>query len=147
MPSSLRGPLYLDASALVKLYLPEPESQELDRAVARRRDLIISDLAITEIVSAAARRSRQGTLDHGAAVELQRQILEDAESGYFTRVGLAPKTHREAERFLLSLSGGTLRAADALHLALALIEGTRTLLTFDRRLAEAARSAGMATAP
>ena len=33
-PPELAGPLYCDASALVKLYVPEAESEELNRAVA-----------------------------------------------------------------------------------------------------------------
>ena len=35
--------VYLDTSALVKLYISEPESSWLDRALRGRRDLIVSD--------------------------------------------------------------------------------------------------------
>lgn len=54
------GPLYLDASALVKIYMPEPGSDELDAALQGRDDLVISDLAVTEVISALTRRRREG---------------------------------------------------------------------------------------
>lgn len=53
--SALPGPLYCDTSALVKLYVPESGSDELNRTVEGRDDLLVSDLAVTEIVSALSR--------------------------------------------------------------------------------------------
>ena len=48
------GGLYLDASALAKLYVTEPGSDVLDDALRGRGDLMVSDLAVTEVVSAFA---------------------------------------------------------------------------------------------
>jgi predicted nucleic acid-binding protein len=52
-------PVYIDASALVKLFVPEEESDALNRALAGLTDVIVSDLALTEMASAlsAARAS------------------------------------------------------------------------------------------
>jgi hypothetical protein len=144
--ADLIGRLYVDASALVKLFVPEPESDELNRLLAGRRDLIVSDLAVTEIVSAAARRQRSGELAAGDVRRLHRAILGDLEAGHFLAARLTPETHREAERYLLHLQVA-LRAADALHLALAAAEEAQTLVTFDDRLREAAGAAGLAVAP
>ena len=55
------GPLYCDASALAKLVLPETGSDELDAAVAGRDDLLVSDLAVTEVASALGRRVREAS--------------------------------------------------------------------------------------
>lgn len=137
------GPIYCDASALVKLYLPEPESGQVNRLVQGRRDLIVSDLAVTEIVSSIARRWRDGVVDRETVTRLQRVILADLDGDLFQRADLTPSTHREAERLLLSLSTVPLRAADALHLALAVTHRAMTMLTFDRRLADAAQAAGL----
>ena len=52
------GPIYCDTSALLKLYFPEPRSADLTRVVEGRDDLLVSDLAVTEIVSALSRRVR-----------------------------------------------------------------------------------------
>ena len=45
-------PVYLDTSALVKLFVPEPESDDLNRALTGLTDVIVSDLALTEMASA-----------------------------------------------------------------------------------------------
>ena len=141
------GPLYFDASALVKLYLPEPHSGSLNRLVLGRRDTLVSDLAITEIVSSLCRRRREGALSAGSVSRIRRQLLSHLEGGVYTRVDLAPAVHREAERLLSAIDQVALRAADALHLALALGSGAATMLTFDRRLAAAARASGLGVYP
>lgn len=141
--SEVRGPLYVDASALAKLYLPERGSNRVDDFLRGRRDLVVSDLAVTEIISAAARKQREGSLSRDHLANLYREILEDFETGSFQRVDLVPAVHRDAERRLLSSDTLPLRAADALHVALALAAGCVTVLTFDARLAEAARAEGL----
>ena len=139
--------MYLDTSAWVKLFVPEAESEELDGALRGRGDLVVSDLTITETVSALTRRSRAGSLSAGLAQRLYNSILEQVETGVYLRAELSSKTHREAERLLLSMQSVPLRAGDALHLALALAAGARTMVTFDKRLAEAARRVGLASFP
>jgi len=143
----LPGPLYFDASALVKLYLPEPHSGSLNRLVLGRRDTLVSDLAVTEIVSSLCRSRREGALSAAIVIRIRRQILTHLESGVYTRVDLAPAVHREADRLLTAIDQVALRAADALHLALALGSGAATMLTFDRRLAAAARASGLGVYP
>jgi len=143
----LPGPLYLDTSALAKLYVPESESAELNRRILGRRDLIISDLAVTEIVSSLCRRRRDGTVDTKIVGRLQRAVLNHLEQGVYRRVDLIPATHREAERLMLSVEGVALRAADALHLALAVSGEAATVLTYDKRLAEASRAIGLNVFP
>jgi len=55
--------------------------------------------------------------------------------------------HREAERLLLALDNIALRAADALHLALACLSGALAIVTYDLRLAEAALKIGLNPLP
>jgi predicted nucleic acid-binding protein len=141
------GPLYLDASALVKLYLPETGSDALDALLQGRCDLIVSDLAITEIVSAISRRRREGTLPTASAARLHRQILADMEAGLYAKNDLLPEVHREAERLLLAVDSIALRSADALHLALASLGGASAIVTYDQRLAQAAVKIGLNTLP
>ena len=125
------------------LYLPEAESDRLNRMLGRRRDLVASDLAVTEIVSSIARRRREGTVTAQAAARLRQKILADVDAGVFHRVDITREIHREAERLLLALETVALRAADALHLALAASAGVASLLTFDQRLASAAIAIGL----
>ena len=131
----------------MKLYLPEAESRDLNRALRGRRDLLISDLSITEIVSSLSRRRREGPLEPAVVSRLHRAILGHVEAGVYRRVELLSATHREAERLLLSVEAVPLRAADALHLALAVSGDAASLLTYDQRLASAGRAIGLNVFP
>jgi len=135
--------LYIDASALAKLYVPEAESERLDALLRGRLGLMISELAITEVLSAVARKKREGELRPETANQIRDALLADADSGSLLRLHLDPQVHREAERLLLATVSLPLRTLDALHIALAFSGGATHLLTFDRRMREAAVQAGM----
>ncbi len=107
----------------------------------------MSDLAVTEVVSALSRRLRQGALTREVARRLQHAIVGGLDDGVYGRVELTRDVHRRAEHFLLSLTGTPLRAADALHLALATSARAASMASFDVRLGAAARAVGLATYP
>jgi predicted nucleic acid-binding protein len=115
--------------------------------VRGRDDLLVTDLAVTEIVSALARRLREGSIAPEVARQVQRRILAGLDGGVYQRVELTRDVHRRAEHFLLALSATPLRAADALHLALATSARAASLASFDARLLAAARAAGLAVYP
>lgn len=141
------GPVYVDSSALVKVYVAEPDSDSVDALLRRRRDLVISDLVITEIVSSAARRMRVGAISRADVRALRKAVLDDVESDRLRLVDLRSSTHRRAEGLLTTLGDVPLRAADALHLAIALESECRTMMTWDARLGMAAGIAGMEVFP
>jgi predicted nucleic acid-binding protein len=115
--------------------------------VEGRDDLLVSDLAVTEVASALGRRLRQGALTREVARRVHRAILGGLDGGVYRRVELTRDAHREAERLLLGAVAQPLRAADALHLALAASARAASLASFDARLAAAARAAGLAVHP
>lgn len=138
-------PIYLDASALVKLFVPEPESDALNEALVGAEDVLVSDLALTEMASALGRRTREGRLPLAESRRLYREAEQLAAS--CRRVELTPPIHRRAERLLLSSLEISLRALDALHVAAALDAEAATLVTYDPRLRSAAASQGLFVAP
>jgi predicted nucleic acid-binding protein len=137
-------PVYLDASALVKLFVPEPGSDDLNQALAGLTNVIVSDLALTEMASALGRRQRERRLTPDEAQRLYREASRLHAGSHHAE--LTPPIHRRAERLLLSIAM-PLRALDALHLATALNEEAMTVVTFDPRLRDAARSQGLFVAP
>jgi uncharacterized protein len=138
---------YLDASALVKLYLPEPETTALERALEGRADLVTSDLSITETVGAWARRRREQALSAQDLATLHRRIRRDRDEGPYGLIHSSADAHRSAEGLLIMLSSVPLRASDALHVAHALSAGASVMVTFDRHLSRAAQAAGLAAIP
>jgi len=137
-------PVYLDASALVKLFVPEVGSDELNQALAGLADVIVSDLALPEMASALGRRTRERVLRREEAQRLYREATKLHASS--RQAELTPPIHRRAERLMLSLTS-PLRTLDALHLATALDAEAATIVTFDPRLREAAASQGLFVAP
>jgi predicted nucleic acid-binding protein len=135
--------VYVDSSALAKVYMPEPESEQLDTFLKGRRDLVISELCCTEVISAVARRKREGALSAPQANDIRKMLSADARSGSFRRLDITPAIHREAERILMSTGSVPLRTLDALHIALALSGQAQRVVTFDPRLAEAAALNGL----
>ena len=138
-------PVYLDASALVKLFVPEPGSDDLNQELAGLKDVIVSDSALTEDgVSArapyprAAAHARPGTATVSRGVEAARLVPPRG-------VDAADPPLR-AERLMLSLTV-PLRTLDALHLATALDVQAGTIVTFIRVLRGAAASQGLFVAP
>lgn len=137
----LAGPIYLDASAWVKAYVAEVGSDELNVAIMGRTDILVSELGITEVVGAVSRRKPR------AGQRVQQTILDQLAEGRFRLTPLAAATHRQAERILCSGLAPFLRAADALHLALAQQAGAMTFACFDQRLRVAAAAQGMRLLP
>ena len=81
------------------------------------------------------------------ALMAYRTIIESITDAPYQRVELTRDVHRHAEHILLTSRGTPLRAADALHLALARSGRAAAMATFDARLAAAARAAGLAVYP
>jgi predicted nucleic acid-binding protein len=145
--SAIPGPLYCDTSALIKLFVGEPGAVELNRLLEGRSDLLLADLAVTETASALARRVRDGALAREAAQRLQRAVLRALEDGLFQRVEITRDVYRRAEALLFGLTATPLRAADALHLALATTNRAASMASFDARLRAAARTVGLSVYP
>ena len=141
-----QGPVYLDSSALVKVFIPEDGSAEVQAALRGRDDLFVSDLALTEVISSAARRTREGSVARERLESLAQTVLDVVGEGVFRKLDLTSASHREAERLILALPF-PMRAADALHLSLAAESGCRTVLSFDHRLSRACSFVGLDVLP
>ena len=123
--------VYLDASALVKLVVREPESVALMEFLREHPDRVSSALALAE-VPRALRRARFGAAERRRAREvLARVALVDID--------------RRALTAAAAIEPPTVRTLDAIHLAtaLALHEDLAALVTYDRSLAVAAERADL----
>jgi len=136
--------LYLDTSALVKLYVEEPGSQAVRALLERARVISTSWVAYVEMRAGLARKLRQGELRE----EEYKNILSDFEKDWKDYFVI------EVSESVAKLGGELvekhpLRALDALHLASALFIRERVrsdvfFSSFDGRLNEAAKAEGLA---
>lgn len=121
--------VYLDASAAAKLLVDEDESEALVAYLDQMsddQDLVSSALLETEVRRLAVCLG----LDQYAVSDLLARVdLVDPPRSLFHEAGLLPGTH--------------LRSLDALHLATALRVEAETIVAYDARLLDAARSLGL----
>ncbi len=126
--------IYFDSSALLKLLFDEPESAALVSWLQDREGLppVSSELTQVEVIIASRR------LDP-AVVPVARRLLG--------QVDLVPLRGAVLDR-AAEVGEPPLRTLDALHLASALVlgAGLSAFLTYDARLAAAARAAGVPVA-
>lgn len=88
----------LNTSALLKLYLPQPGSDEFNAAVEGRDDVLVSDLTVIELLSALARRLHQGSLARNTVRRLQPAIIGRLAVGVYHRVELNRDVRRRGPR-------------------------------------------------
>lgn len=119
---------YLDSSAIVKLAVREPESFALRRYLRKRRPLVSSALARTEVLRALLPAGDE-------AVARGRDVLQ--------RLDLVRVNDHILNAAALLLPA-EVRSLDAIHLATAqqLGRDLRVLITYDDRVAAAAKALG-----
>jgi predicted nucleic acid-binding protein len=125
--------LYLDASALVKLVVREAESAALSSELMAWPAQVSSIISEVEVPRAARRASLAAE-----AIERAERVVRQLGTVFLTE---------EVARGAAMIAPLRLRSLDAIHLASALSLGPNlgAFVSYDRRLAEAAESAGLET--
>ena len=108
--------LYLDTSALVKLYAEEPGRQEVQDSVQAARVVAVSEIGYVEACSALARKEREGLFNAAEHDDAVDQLQEDYREVYLSR----PVSGDLIARAGALARKHALRAYDAVHLATAL---------------------------
>lgn len=124
--------LYLDSSAIVKLAVREAESAALRRFLRRRRPLVTSALARTEVLRALLPAGKEA-LERGGDVLRTLDLVRVNDRVLKAAGVLAPES---------------LRSLDAIHLSTALLlaDELSAVVTYDERMAAAARDLGLRVA-
>jgi predicted nucleic acid-binding protein len=127
------GGVYLDASALVKLVVSEAETEALRTFLTDKPRRMSSRIAEVEVTRAVGRIATPGDEAQVRIVLSGLQFIE-LDAGTAEVAG--------------SLAPATLRSLDAVHLASALAVAPEldAFVTYDARLAAAARAAGLEVA-
>ena len=139
--------LYLDTSALVKLYFQEPFSDDILVKWQSAEQIVTSSVAYAETPAAVYRKHREGNLEDsllgGVMASFQRDWISLIRVEVTDELNL--HIHRAAERY-------PLRGFDLVHPASALVVQERLpedflFACFDERLDRAARSEGFEVFP
>ena len=138
---------FWDSSAVVPLLVEQPETARAKRIAEQDPAIVVWWATRTECVSALARLRRDDKIDVGGEARTRRLLFQL--SAVWTEIAPGNRLRDRAERLL---SVHALRAADAFQLAAALLWSRgkttgRALVSFDRRLREAAVREGFDALP
>jgi predicted nucleic acid-binding protein len=131
--------LFCDTSALIKLLIDEPESDQMQQASSNAEAIAVCRITWAEAMAAMARRQREDPMS-GDDIDLARGRLTQNWND-LTIVEVSQSLVETAGRFA---DGFALRGYDSVQLAAAhelrkSTEQTLTFVSFDRRLRQAAQ--------
>lgn len=136
--------LYLDTSALFKLYVDEAGSDAVHAAVDAAESVAVSRIAWAEAMSALARRGREVSIDQDALDQARQALREDWPR--FWVLDVSQPVVEQAGEFADTFA---LRGYDSVQLVSAYLTLQRVqqpviFACFDNRLSKAARLLGLA---
>jgi predicted nucleic acid-binding protein len=136
--------VYLDTSALIKLYVAEAFSTEVERLVTEVDGLVISRLSMLEWHCAMSCRLRVGQISEDYLNLARTEFTRHLSEAYFRIVPFDDTLLIDALRILDSVKPIPLRTLDAIHLTAARNAGVTRIATADRVMADAANQLNLA---
>ncbi len=135
--------IYLDTSAAIPMFIPEPTSDAVDAWFeACDETLISSDWILTEFASALSIKVRRGEIEQKQAQAAWKDFESFCQSG-LRLVSLSRQAFGQAAQLARDVRSG-LRSGDSLHLAMAIEAGAGSIATADTNLAKNAKLNGLA---
>ncbi|HLH00894.1 MAG TPA: type II toxin-antitoxin system VapC family toxin [Bryobacteraceae bacterium] len=135
--------LYLDSSALMKLYVSEPGSAGMEESVRANVPLLVtSRIAYAEVLSGLNRCFIGGRIS-ASAYRAQKKIFLADWNG-LSKIEVTDETLQSADALI---GRHSLRGFDAIHLCSALCVGHPSFACFDQRLRMAAEREGLELVP
>jgi uncharacterized protein len=133
--------IYLDTSVLVAYYYPEPLSVVAQNILRAQSKATITPLNEVELMSALARKIREGNLSKVNGERIAALFAAHIEQGLYQTVSFTDSHYNQARDWLRGFQT-KLRTLDALHLAVA-ADFDLQIVTADKPLAMAAEQLGI----
>lgn len=130
--------VFFDTSAFVKRYVSEAGTDSVLKWCDQATEIILSGIALPEIISAFCRLHREGIITDTQYRQLKTLLLADIEDAAIC--DLTPTVLRQA---ILSLEKNALRGMDAIHIGSAVALKADVFISADKRQLDAAASAGL----
>lgn len=144
--------MYWDTSALLKIYVPEIDSEYFIDLIARNEQPICTSvIGEVEIRCALIRKERCGDIPRTAATRAMNRFFKDCTDARIIRVSCGDEMTRRAievvELGRASRRPVLIRSLDAIHVASALSVRAAGIVATDIRMREVAAMAGLTVIP
>ena len=130
--------LFFDTSAIIKRYVNEPGSWQVNELIAGADEIAVSIICLPEMISTLQRLVREKKISPEIYLNLKTKILKDIED--MEVVTLEPIVIRNTVE---CLENSAVRAMDALHVACALAVESDFFVSADRDQVKAAKQSGL----
>ena len=134
--------VFFDTSAFVKRYVSEPGTDTVLQWCDRASEIILSGIALPEVISSFCRLQREGKITSTQYRQLKSLLMADIED-----IAICDLTAVVLARSIVSLEKNVLRAMDAIHIGSALAMGAEIFVSADKRQLEAAANSGLRVEP
>jgi uncharacterized protein len=138
----MKQAVYFDTSALAKWYLPDEQSNEVEKYIQEHGPVAISELTVVEMRDLLARYRREGSLDPNTEIKVFATFEEDIRQKFLICHPLSDGVTQGAVNLLSVLCDLPLRMIDAMHLAMAKEIQTDIFATADSIMAAGAEAMG-----
>jgi predicted nucleic acid-binding protein len=143
--------LFWDTSAVLKLYVDEPDAKPFRTLAQRPESLLISALTVHELHCGLHRKEFVKALKPGMAEVLYHAFRDEIEAEYFRLIVYDSRVEQHALELVRKCYDAKkpvlVRVLDALQLASALAAGATDLVSTDTRMRQGAALLGMKVFP
>ena len=144
--------MYWDTSAILKLYVAEPDSSTFLGLIARADGQVLSSaIASVEMLIVLHRKERGGDLKSGSARIILEKFLDDKRQGRVIEIPFGPGVVEEARNLAKLVFRQPhpipLGSLDAIHISSAITAKARAIVAADIRLRQIASLAGLQVLP
>ena len=143
--------LFWDTSAVLKLYVDEPDARPFRTLAQRPESLLISAFTVHELHCGLHRKEFVKALKPGKAEALYQAFRDEIEAGYFRLIVYSSHVEQHALEVVRDCYGASrpvlVRVLDALQLASARAAGATDMVSTDTRMRQGAALLGMKVFP
>jgi predicted nucleic acid-binding protein len=140
-----------DTSALVKLYIREPDSGHFAAHLTPTWSLVCSELARWELFRVLDRKEAEGFIPNGGAQIIFSKFASDVGAGKITLTPMDQSLESRFRQLVVKLHSLTppliVRTLDAIHIANADLHGATEFVTTDVNMRKCAAAIGLTLFP
>ena len=130
--------VYFDPAAYAKRYIDEHGTQEVLAWCEQATELVLSVIAIPELISALCRMRREARLTSNQYRRIKRDLMVDIADAL-----ICETTPRVIQNAVNVLEANPLRGMDAIHIGAALACSAEVFVSADKRQCDAAKNSGL----
>ena len=130
--------VFFDSSAFAKRYINEAGTEQVLGWCERADELVLSVIALPEMVSAYCRLQREGRLTPAQYLQIKQDLMADLADAM-----LCDTTPELLQRAVQALETSPLRSMDAIHIGAAQVCEADVFVSADTRQCAAARAMGL----